>query len=50
MARKPTYEELEQKIKEAEKKALREKQIVEASAQKNIALNSFMNNISDMAW
>jgi len=50
MAKNPTYEELELKIKEAEQKAFEIKQTMVAFAQKNTALNSFMNNISDMVW
>ena len=46
MAGKPTYKELELRIKEAEKKALEQKQAAEAFTRKNAELNSFINNIS----
>jgi len=50
MVNKPTYEKLERNLQELENKILRIEQTLKASIRKNAALNSFMNNISDMAW
>ena len=50
MAKKPTYEELEKKIMELEKKAADREFAEEALEGKITQLNSFINNIPDMAW
>ena len=50
MDRKSTYEELEQRIKDLEKAASKRQDVKEALKQKNTELNSFINNIPDMAW
>ena len=50
MATKPTYEELEQRVKELQEEPL-ERQCTEgALQQKNAELDSFIQNIPDMAW
>ena len=50
MPKKPTYEELKQKVKELEKEAADRRSAEEALERKITELNSFINNIPDMAW
>jgi len=50
MGKIPTYEELEQRVEDLEKEAGKRKQAEEALGQKIIELDSFINNIPDMAW
>jgi len=50
MSKKPTYEELEQRVKKLEEKALKLAQVEERLERKNIELSFFINNIPDMAW
>ncbi len=57
MDEKPTYEELEQRVKEIETSAVKHKKALEVNGsaketlrQKNNELKSFLHNIPDMAW
>lgn len=50
MAAKPTYEELELKVEELEKKAKKLTRTEEKLKRKITELNSFINNVPDMAW
>lgn len=49
MNQKPTYEELMKKLRQAEQQLLIERNNEKALTQNSI-INSFINNISDMAW
>ncbi|HKJ32181.1 MAG TPA: PAS domain S-box protein [Balneolales bacterium] len=50
MAAKPTYEELELKVEELERKAKKLTRTEEKLKRKITELNSFINNVPDMAW
>jgi PAS domain-containing protein len=50
MAEKPSYEELEQRVKKIEGKTSKLAHVEEELKRKNIELNFFINNIPDMAW
>ena len=50
MAAKPTYEELELKVEELERKAKKLTRSEEKLKRKITELNSFINNVPDMAW
>ena len=50
MPKKSTYEELQQKVKELEKEAADRRSAEEALERKITELNSFINNIPDMAY
>ncbi len=50
MEAKPSYEELEQRVKKIEGKASKLAHVEEELKRKNIELNFFINNIPDMAW
>ena len=50
MPQKPTYEQLKQKLKELEKEAADRRRAEGALERKITELNSFINNIPDMAW
>ncbi|MFC1537465.1 PAS domain S-box protein, partial [Gemmatimonadota bacterium] len=48
--KKPTYKELEKRIRELEKEKVERKQMEEALNNKISELSSFIQNIPDMAW
>jgi PAS domain S-box-containing protein len=50
MAENPNYEKLKQKLKKMEKEAVKGKQAQKMLKQKITELDSFINNIPDMAW
>jgi PAS domain S-box-containing protein len=50
MAENPNYEKLKQKLKKLEKEAVEGKQAQKMLEQKITELDSFINNIPDMAW
>ena len=50
MEAKPSYEELEQRVKKIEEKVSKLAHVEEELDRKNIELNYFINNIPDMAW
>jgi PAS domain S-box-containing protein len=50
MAENPNYEKLKQKLKKLEKNGSKEKQAHKMLKQKITELDSFINNIPDMAW
>jgi PAS domain S-box-containing protein len=50
MAENPNYEKLKQKLNKLEKEAVKGKQAQKMLKQKIAELDSFINNISDMAW
>ena len=50
MAENPNYEKLKQKLKKLEKDAFKERQAQKMIERKITELDSFINNIPDMAW
>lgn len=50
MAENPNYEKLKQKLEKVEKNSTKEKQAHKMLKQKITELDSFINNIPDMAW
>ncbi len=50
MAENPNYEKLKQKLKKLEKEAVKGKQAQKVIERKITELDSFINNIPDMAW
>ena len=50
MAENANYEKLKQKLKKLEKNGFKEKQAQKMLKRKIAELNSFINNIPDMAW
>jgi PAS domain-containing protein len=50
MTKKPTYEELEQRVRELEEESLERKQVEDALRESEERLSSFMNSASDSMY